>query len=85
MLHWSSAGSFLTRSHVQILWVSCQIELGFVILLLKLVRMGEVIPPSRHSAFWLKPLSILGLFQLTTFIKRSHVLTIPLILAPYPP
>jgi len=46
---------------------------------------GEVIPPSRHSAFWLKPLSILGLFHLTTFSKRSHMLTIPLILAPYPP
>ncbi len=33
---------------------------------------------TRHSAFWLKPVSILGLFWVTTFIKRSHVLTIPL-------
>ncbi len=29
--------------------------------------------------------SVLGLFHLTAFSKRSHVLTIPLILAPYPP
>ncbi len=40
---------------------------------------------TRHGAFWLKPVSILGLFLVTTFIKHSHVLTIPLTLAPYPP
>jgi len=33
---------------------------------------------TRHSAFWLKPISILGLFWVTTFIKRLHMLTIPL-------
>ncbi len=32
----------------------------------------------RHSAFWLKPVSILGLLWVTTFIKRSHRLTMPL-------
>ena len=40
---------------------------------------------ARHGAFWLKPLSIFGLFLVTTFNKRSPVLTIPLTLAPYPP
>src|SRR4029453_17475363 len=34
-------------------------------------------PCSRYSAFWLKPLSIFGLFFLTTFIKSSHMFTIP--------
>ena len=37
---------------------------------------------ARHGAFWLKPVSILGSFLVTTFIKHSHVLTIPLTLAP---
>src|SRR5260370_5391146 len=32
----------------------------------------------RHSAFWLKPVSILGLLWVTTFSKRSHSLTMPL-------
>ena len=27
--------------------------------------------------FWLKPVSILGLVLITTFIERSHVFTIP--------
>jgi len=43
------------------------------------------IASARHSAFWLKPVSILGSFLVTTFLKHSHVLTIPLTLAPYPP
>jgi hypothetical protein len=34
-------------------------------------------PCTRYSAFWPKPLSIFGLFLLTTFIKSSHVFTIP--------
>ena len=33
---------------------------------------------TRHSAFWLKPISIFGLFWVTAFIKRLHMLTIPL-------
>jgi hypothetical protein len=37
---------------------------------------------THRSAFWLKPVSIFGLFTLTTFIKRSHTLTIPFTLAP---
>ncbi len=40
------------------------------------------IASARHSAFWLKPVSIFGLLPVTTFIKHSHVLTIPLTLAP---
>lgn len=41
--------------------------------------------PCTHSiAFWLKPDSIFGLPNMTTFIKRSHMLTIPSILAPIP-
>jgi hypothetical protein len=34
-------------------------------------------PCTRSSAFWLKPVSILGLVLITTFIKSSHVFTIP--------
>jgi len=34
---------------------------------------------TRSSAFWLKPLSILGLVLITTFIESSHVFTIPFI------
>lgn len=39
---------------------------------------------ARYSAFWLKPVSILGLFVVTTFNKRSHMLTVPFTLASYP-
>lgn len=39
---------------------------------------------ARYSAFWLKPVSILGLFIVTTFSKRSHMLTMSFTLAPYP-
>ena len=39
-------------------------------------------PCTRSSAFWPKPLSIFGLFLLTTFIKSSHVFTIPSIQPP---
>jgi hypothetical protein len=34
-------------------------------------------PCTRSSAFWLKPLSILGLLLITTFIESSRVFTIP--------
>ena len=34
-------------------------------------------PCTRYSAFWLKPLSILGLLLITTFIESSRVFTIP--------
>jgi hypothetical protein len=37
---------------------------------------------SWSRAFWLKPISIFGLFPFTTFISGSHVLTIPFPLAP---
>ena len=40
--------------------------------------------PSHSGAFWPKLLSIFSLFYVTTFIERSHVLTIPLTLAPDP-
>jgi hypothetical protein len=43
-----------------------------------IVHEGSIaILPTRHVAFWLKPVSIFGLFWVTTFIKRSHMLTIP--------
>jgi hypothetical protein len=46
---------------------------------------GGIKPPTRHGAFWLKLLSIFSLFLVTTSEnERSHVLTIPLILAPCP-
>jgi hypothetical protein len=46
---------------------------------------GGILPPSRHSAFWLKLFSIFSLLLVTTSkSERSHVLTLPLILAPYP-
>jgi hypothetical protein len=38
-------------------------------------------PCTRYSAVWPKPLSIFGLLEVTTFIKSSHVFTIP----PIPP
>ena len=34
-------------------------------------------PCTHYSAFWRKPFSIFGLSFLTTFIKSSHVFTIP--------
>ena len=34
-------------------------------------------PCTRYGAFWLKPISILGLLLITTFIKSSRVFTIP--------
>ena len=34
-------------------------------------------PCTRYSAVWPKPLSIFGLLEVTTFIKSSHVFTIP--------
>jgi len=34
-------------------------------------------PCTRYSAFWPKPLSIFGLLEVTTFIKSSHMFTIP--------
>jgi hypothetical protein len=36
-----------------------------------------------HLAFWLKPVSILGLFVVTTVNEHSPMLTIPLTLAPF--
>src|SRR2546425_10386650 len=42
------------------------------------------IASARHGAFWPKPVSILGLFPVTTFIKHLHSLTIPLTLASDP-
>ena len=54
MLHWSSSGSFLTRSHLEILCLSCQMEPGFVISLLKLVRIGY---PSQPSSLYVICLS----------------------------
>ena len=39
-------------------------------------------PCTRYSAFWLKPVSIFGLSAVTTFIKSSHVFTIPSIQPP---
>jgi hypothetical protein len=37
----------------------------------------ESTPVPATLPFWLKPLSIFGLFLFTTFIERSHVFTIP--------
>ncbi|CDH44475.1 hypothetical protein BN874_1690003 [Candidatus Contendobacter odensis Run_B_J11] len=34
-------------------------------------------------AFWLKPISIFGLFSVTEFINSSFVLALPLSLAPF--
>ena len=34
-------------------------------------------PCTRYSAFWLKPISILGLLLITAFIERLRVFTIP--------
>jgi hypothetical protein len=42
------------------------------------------IASARHNAFWLKLDSIFSLLEVTTFIERSHMLTIPLILASDP-
>jgi hypothetical protein len=39
-------------------------------------------PGTRSGAFWLKPVSILGLLLITTFIESSHVCTIPPIQPP---
>jgi hypothetical protein len=38
---------------------------------------------SNRSPYWLKPVSIFGLFLITVFIGSSHMLTIPLSLAPF--
>ena len=48
---------------------------------------GKVLqrPYTHHIAFWLKPISIFGLFLLTTFIESSHLLTMRSTLAPPPP
>ena len=37
---------------------------------------------TRYCAFWLKPISIFGLFVVTAFIKGSHMLAISSTLAP---
>ena len=56
-----------------------------------MIRLGALCPPvvfavhdrviarpcTHYSAFWRKPFSIFGLSFLTTFIKSSHVFTIP--------
>ena len=34
-------------------------------------------PCARYGAFWLKPVSIFGLFLMTAFIESLHVFTIP--------
>ena len=43
---------------------------------------GEVRPFTRSVAFWLKLISQFSLLTLTTFIKSSHMLTIPSTLGP---
>jgi hypothetical protein len=40
-------------------------------------REKELVPLPVHGAFWLKPLSIFGLFRFTTFIRSSHLLALP--------
>jgi hypothetical protein len=54
---------------------------------------GGVVCPTREPwtellpttvPFWLKLVSIFSLFMVTTFNERSHMLTIPLTLAPAP-
>lgn len=46
---------------------------------------GETVAPVPAAVpCWLKPISIFGLFYVTVFNERSHVLTIPLTLAPSP-
>ena len=42
-------------------------------------------PCTHHIAFWRKPISIFGLFTMTTFIEHSHTLTIPFNPSPIPP
>jgi len=34
-------------------------------------------PSARYGAFWLKPISIFGLWFFTTFIESSHMFTMP--------
>lgn len=40
---------------------------------------------SNYIAFWLKPVSIFGLFAITVFISSSLALTMSLSLATHPP
>ena len=60
-------------------WVRSALSAGGFVVHDRVIRK----PYASHNAFWLKPVSILGLFVVTTVNEHSPMLTIPLTLAPF--